>query len=211
MLHRAVVSLTTSALLIIGLLVGAHLTSATNPAAADSAVVSRPGPTRVATTHIPLDDRDEVRRGHRVHDFYAGIILTNALAHWYMVGRGDANQHWYETHRPVVRLVVSRHSYNPRPPAYSNDAPMQGGTPCAIPAYICARESGGNIRAQNPVSSASGKYQFLDSTWGTHYENGVLVPGYGGYFHAKDAPETVQDERAQQVWAATGGHAWDCC
>ncbi len=72
---------------------------------------------------------------------------------------------------------------------------------CAIPAYICARESGYNIRAQNPVSSASGKYQFLDSTWG----------GYGGYAHAKDAPESVQDERARQVWTETGGSAWACC
>jgi resuscitation-promoting factor RpfA len=63
---------------------------------------------------------------------------------------------------------------------------------------VCARESGGNLRAQNPVSSASGKYQFLDSTWA----------GFGGYAHAKDAPEAVQDDRARQVWAATGGSAW---
>ena len=33
------------------------------------------------------------------------------------------------------------------------------------------RESGGDIRAQNPTSSASGKWQFIASTWA----------GYGGY------------------------------
>ena len=32
------------------------------------------------------------------------------------------------------------------------------------PCYVMRRESGGNIRAQNPRSTASGKWQFLDST-----------------------------------------------
>lgn len=34
-----------------------------------------------------------------------------------------------------------------------------------ILAAIAEHESGGNPRAQNPVSSASGKYQFIDRTW----------------------------------------------
>jgi len=64
------------------------------------------------------------------------------------------------------------------------------------------RESGGNIRAQNPSSSASGKWQFIDSTWA----------GYGGYAHAKDAPESVQDEKARQLWAGGAGCShWSAC
>jgi hypothetical protein len=74
--------------------------------------------------------------------------------------------------------------------------------PCAIPAYICTRESGMNINAKNPSSTASGKYQFLDTTWN----------GYGGYTHASDAPESVQDQKAQEVWNnGAGAGNWACC
>jgi hypothetical protein len=53
-------------------------------------------------------------------------------------------------------------------------------------------ESGGNYRALNAGSGASGGYQFLDSTWGN----------YGGYRRAMDAPSDVQDARAKQLMTA---------
>ena len=53
-------------------------------------------------------------------------------------------------------------------------------------ATIRAMESGGRYTATNPTSSASGAYQFLDTTWG----------GFGGYARAKDAPPAVQDQKA---------------
>lgn len=70
------------------------------------------------------------------------------------------------------------------------------------PCWVMNRESGGNIRAQNPTSTASGKWQFLDSTWG----------GYGGYASAYLAPESVQDAKARALWAGGAGCShWSAC
>jgi murein DD-endopeptidase MepM/ murein hydrolase activator NlpD len=59
----------------------------------------------------------------------------------------------------------------------------------AVLATIREVESGHDYRAQSPGSSASGAYQFLDSTW----------DGYGDYTHAKDAPPAVQDAKATEL------------
>ncbi len=70
------------------------------------------------------------------------------------------------------------------------------------PCYVMMRESGGNIRAQNPSSSASGKWQFISSTWA----------GYGGYAEAYLAPESVQDAKARELWAGGAGCGhWNAC
>lgn len=57
---------------------------------------------------------------------------------------------------------------------------------------IVNRESHGDYNAQNPSSTASGKYQFLDSTWAN----------FEGYARAVYAPPVVQDEKARQTWAS---------
>lgn len=59
----------------------------------------------------------------------------------------------------------------------------------AILAAIRTFESGGDYTAESASSTASGAYQFLDSTWG----------GYGGYARAKDAPPPVQDAAAAEL------------
>jgi hypothetical protein len=68
-----------------------------------------------------------------------------------------------------------------------------------ILAALRAIESGGDYRAAARSSTASGAYQFLDSTWG----------GYGGYRRARDAPPPVQDakavELATSILARNGG------
>lgn len=70
------------------------------------------------------------------------------------------------------------------------------------PCWVMRRESRGDIRAENPRSTASGKWQFLDGTWG----------GFGGYSHASHAPEQVQDARARQLWAGGRGCShWSAC
>lgn len=63
------------------------------------------------------------------------------------------------------------------------------------PCCVMQRESGGSITAQNPSSSASGKWQFLSSTWNN----------YMGYPTAASAPEWVQDKYAAELWAGGAG------
>lgn len=59
-----------------------------------------------------------------------------------------------------------------------------------IAACIAKYESGGNPRAQNPHSSASGLFQFVDGTW-NHF---------GGYARAMYAPVSVQLQKFYIVW-----------
>lgn len=62
-------------------------------------------------------------------------------------------------------------------------------------------ESHGNLSAENPHSTASGKWQILDSTW----------DGYDGYSHASDAPEETQDAKAREIYnGGSGRGAWVC-
>jgi len=75
----------------------------------------------------------------------------------------------------------------------------------AIPWYIVRCESGGNFRARNPVSTAGGAYQIIDSTW----------YAYGGSRYADSHPAAVAPKREQhrvaaRVLAGQGLGAWEC-
>lgn len=62
-------------------------------------------------------------------------------------------------------------------------------------------ESGGNARAQNPSSTASGLFQFLDTSWAA----------YGGTKYAaraKDATPAQQYEIANHAYAVSGLTPW---
>lgn len=50
------------------------------------------------------------------------------------------------------------------------------------------QESGGNYRAYNPSSGASGAYQYLRSTWAN----------YAGFGEARNAPAEIQDQRVRK-------------
>lgn len=97
--------------------------------------------------------------------------------------------------QPVVvessRSTQQTSSYQPPAQQQEQAQPVySGGGGGCVPDYIVQRESGGDYTAENPTSTASGKYQFLDGTWN----------GYGGYQHASDAPPAVQDAKACELW-----------
>ena len=70
---------------------------------------------------------------------------------------------------------------------------------------IAACESGGNLEARNPHSSAKGKYQFLDGTW--KYYGQKL---WGDAWITKDVfAEKDQDELAYFVVSLNGYVDWE--
>lgn len=82
--------------------------------------------------------------------------------------------------------------------AFSQPVYAEGGNLPSILIRIRACESGGDYTAQNPSSTASGAFQFLDSTWA----------GYKGYSRAMYAPPAIQDERAVMEYNANGTSPW---
>ena len=105
---------------------------------------------------------------------------------------------------PTTQYVAPPTTQAPAPTTQAAP-PQQGSGRCGgnlPPCYVMQRESGGSLTARNPTSSAAGKWQFLSSSWG----------GYGGYASADQAPESVQDARAAQLWAGGSGCShWSAC
>lgn len=67
-------------------------------------------------------------------------------------------------------------------------------------------ESGGSYTARNPVSSAGGKFQIIDSTW---YANGGSY--YADSHPAAAAPPLEQEKVGRNVLASQGLGAWVNC
>ncbi|MFZ4518496.1 MAG: hypothetical protein ACOYOP_08905 [Microthrixaceae bacterium] len=78
----------------------------------------------------------------------------------------------------------------------------------AHPFLTCVRahesDRAGGYTAQNPYSTASGAYQFLDSTW----RNVSAKAGHPGYSRALLAPWWVQDAVALWVLDNVGPSPW---
>lgn len=103
----------------------------------------------------------------------------------------------YQTLNPAEQSAV--HEALSPPPAPEHIPP--GG----FLACVRRHESGGNYRAENPVSTASGAYQFLDSTWLTMSARA----GHRGWGHAASAPPHVQDAVAQYTVNSGWSSAWN--
>ncbi len=81
------------------------------------------------------------------------------------------------------------------------DGPSYGaGGGWSIPYSVVNCESGGQDLTPNSAG-ASGYYQFMPGTWND----------YGGYGQAYQAPKSLQDQRAAQVWnGGAGSSNWVC-
>lgn len=75
-----------------------------------------------------------------------------------------------------------------------------------MPVCTWMPESGGNYRARNPISTAGGKYQILDSTWA--FFGGI---NYKGTHDGAQAPKLEQEIVARRVLKGQGIHAWVNC
>ena len=77
--------------------------------------------------------------------------------------------------------------------------------PSGFLACVRRHESGGNYQAKNPVSTASGAYQYIRGTWA----NVSPRAGYPGYPTALSAPPYVQDAVAEWHYRNLGPSAWN--
>ena len=69
---------------------------------------------------------------------------------------------------------------------------------------VSNRESHGNYKAENPTSTASGRWQFIDASWVAYSK----MAGHPGWHHAADAPPAVQDAVALWVMVNKGRYPW---
>ena len=98
--------------------------------------------------------------------------------------------------RPTVTVTVQ--------PASRSQARL-GSSDEAFLACVAKRESGGNPRAQNPYSSASGVFQFIDATWRAYSREARIGASYS---RAKYAPASVQWALARWVVDNKGRYPW---
>jgi hypothetical protein len=74
-------------------------------------------------------------------------------------------------------------------------------------AILHCENRSGSYTAENPRSTASGRYQFVDGTF-----RATKAAREGGWTHAADAPPEVQDAAFAEVWnGGKGSHHWAEC
>ena len=140
----------------------------------------------VAATHFPIDGA--LAAATQAAEEARWIEGSNARQTEFFFQAGAENEA-LEAHRAQSRTAPARTGRG------------GGGGGSWNPESIVQRESKGDPNAVNPGSGAGGKCQFLPSTWS----------GYGGYSRAEDVPESVRDERFNEMWAGGAGSSHRGC
>lgn len=122
--------------------------------------------------------------------------------------RDGFNSHRGATDADVVASLAVLQRMLAPPPVVQSVSTTSASTPASysssggwvIPSAVVQCESGGQNLAPNSASAA-GYYQIIKSTWA----------GYGGYSSANEAPKSVQDAKAAQLWnGGKGSGDWVC-
>lgn len=105
--------------------------------------------------------------------------------------------------KPVVKPVVKKPKPKPKPkvhkPRIQKPHRPHKVFMSAVAKCIGKWESDNNPKAENPYSTASGYFQFVDGTWNN----------YMGYRRAKYAPLSVQLQKFYIVWdGGRGAYNW---
>jgi hypothetical protein len=134
-------------------------------------------------------------------EWHALEELRQTAVHERQVAEEEERRRQQEAARQAAAQRAAAANSAPSTATYSGPVTGRCGgdlPPCSV--MMC--ESGGNITARNPNSSASGKWQFIRSTWAN----------FGGYAEAWMAPEDVQDAKARALWAGGAGAShWRSC
>ena len=142
-----------------------------------------------------------MKRGYRFSsrggNYWASKVTTRRVNYLRSLRRCSPTRESARTRLGWTQRRVKRHRFH----RYINQITPYG--EWAIPTPIVMCESGGNYRAKNPDSTASGAYQALTSTW--------LAFGGGRYAsQARYAPPWAQHIVGSRIWRGQGRRAWVC-
>lgn len=136
--------------------------------------------------------------------FLIGIATTLALA-----SCTTAQVHWYLNEATPEQRTAVDHALREQ----AAEAQRRAASPSLHPFLTCVRRHESDrgpyphtngYQAQNPRSSASGAYQFINGTWQTMSARA----GYPGYSRAMHAPVHVQDAVALYTYRTQGASPW---
>lgn len=207
--YRIPATVAVAALALIALLGATRLPASANGRAKGTKALARPSGAPYLTFEGP--DGGDVRMKNMARDIRQQAIedfLAQAKANADAQAQREAAAQQEAARQEAARQEAARQqaarqqAYRHRSYSNTSSSSHQSGSSTGgacggdlPPCCVMNRESRGNPQAVNESSGAAGKWQFMPGTWNN----------YGGYSSASQAPESVQDAKARQVYAGGAG------